>query len=256
MNKFRNLAAVATLAAMSLTAVTAEAFVIGPTTPGKWGPPAFGTGATVSYSYMSNGVDCSLESAGCTISAFGSFGPALAVWKSEVEAAMAAWAAVANLTFLEVPDLGEAFNAPGGSGDMRFGGHFFNGPGGVLAHGYYPPVNGDTAAGDMHFDTGDCWEAAFDGTGDGCFSIFQVAAHELGHALGLDHTGVPGSLMNPFYTEAFAGPQADDIAGMVFIYGPAVPPPPVPEPGSLALLALAFTATTFATRRRALRAGM
>ena len=105
-----------------------------------------------------------------------------------------------------------------------------DGAGGTLAHGYYPPANGLTAAGDIHFDIGDTWKLGFGGGG---FDIFQVAAHEIGHAIGLDHTAVPASLMNPFYTEVFAGPQADDIAGAVFIYGAAVS---TPEGGSTLLL--------------------
>jgi hypothetical protein len=148
-------------------------------------------------------------------------------FKTAIKAAFAAWSAVANITFVEVPDNGVAFNGAEALGDIRIGGHAFDGANGVLAHAYFPPDNGTTAAGDIHFDTGETWKIGFGGAG---FDIFQVAAHEIGHAIGLDHTSVAGSLMNPFYTEAFSGPRADDIAGAQFIYGAAAP---VPLPASV-----------------------
>lgn len=218
--------------------MAASAYVLGPTSPGKWGSPVFGTGATVTWSYMASGVDCSADGGGLC-SSFASFMPV--GFEAAVNAAFAAWAAVADLTFMQIADGGEAFNAPGTSGDIRLGGHTFDGPSGTLAHGYYPPVNGDTAAGDIHFDTAESWKLGWGGPG---FNIYQVLSHELGHALGLDHTAVPNSLMNPFYTEAFMGPQADDIAGMQYIYGP------VPEPSTWALFAIGVAALSLSRRRR------
>ena len=213
----------------------ASAYVLGPTTPGKWGNPAMGTGATVTWSYMNTGVGCAAEFAGCSISALSSFMPA--GFGTQIQAAFSAWSAVANLTFVFVAvDNGVAFNAAGTNADIRIGGHAFDGAGGTLAHGFFPPSNGITAAGDIHFDIAESWLLA---PAPGSFDIFQVMAHELGHALGLDHTNVPNSLMDPFYTTAYLGPQADDIAGMQFIYGAPVTAN-VPEPTTLALVGLAL----------------
>ena len=221
--------------------LAASAFVLGGTTPGKWGSPTFGTGATITYSFMPTGTSCVAEFAGCTITALSGFMPV--GFQAQVVAALNAWSAVANLTFVLVPDDGAAFNAPTTSGDFRFGGHTFDGPSGTLAHGFFPPVNGNTAAGDMHYDIADAWKIGFGGPG---IDIFQVTAHEVGHALGLDHTAIPSSLMNAFYSEAFSGPQADDIAGIQFIYGLPVP---IPEPASWAMLGLGLAAVMVRRRR-------
>lgn len=235
----------AAFAAALFATMSASAFVLGPTAPGKWGPPAFGTGATVTYSYIADGVSCADAFLGCTISAISTFMPMGA--KAAIDAAFAAWSAVAEITFIETLDVGEAFNAVGASGDIRIGGHTFDGLGGTISHGFFPPVNSVSAAGDFHFDTAEIWKIGFGGPG---FDIFQVAAHEIGHAIGLGHTLVPMSLLNPFYTEAFSGPQADDIAGAQFIYGASQA---VPEPSVLVLVSIGLIGLGFVPRRVAAR---
>lgn len=52
-------------------------------------------------------------------------------------------------------------------------------------------------------------------------NLFQVAAHEFGHSLGLSHSDVRRSLMAPFYRGFEPGFQLDrdDIDGIQSLYG-------------------------------------
>ena len=183
-------------------------------------------GGTVTYSYMTNGLSMSAEGSDASV-ALTSLPTYASCFLTEISNAFAAWSSVANIQFVQTSDNGAAFNASGASGDIRIAAHTFDGPSNVLAHTYYPPPNGLTAAGDMHFDRQENWSCT---GGGGTIDIGIVAIHELGHAIGLNHELTLTAIMNPYYNASVAVPFADDITGAVSIYGPAAVAVPVPNP--------------------------
>uniref|UniRef100_A0A8C9Y115 Collagenase 3 n=1 Tax=Sander lucioperca TaxID=283035 RepID=A0A8C9Y115_SANLU len=88
----------------------------------------------------------------------------------------------------------------------------FDGPNGLLAHAYPP---GQGIGGDTHFDEDENWTKD-----SSAYNLFVVAAHELGHALGMSHSGDAGALMYPVYSYTTGYPLADDdIEGIQALYG-------------------------------------
>lgn len=87
----------------------------------------------------------------------------------------------------------------------------FNGPGGVLAHAYYPQD------GRAHFDED---ETFTHNTSSGT-NLLWVAVHEFGHSLGLRHSNVRGAVMYPYYTGYVPDMKlhSDDVAGIQSLYG-------------------------------------
>lgn len=119
------------------------------------------------------------------------------VWKGIFTDQLKRWDAVeSNLTLTVHSDGGQGFGAFGSAqndskfGDIRIAAHRFDGAGNVLAHAYYPPPNGGTAAGDSHFDQSEKWVLASSGSsatsssatasGSGVLAALQFTASHSG----------------------------------------------------------------------------
>ncbi|XP_035289641.1 matrix metalloproteinase-28 isoform X1 [Anguilla anguilla] len=129
-----------------------------------------------------------------------------------VRTAFQLWSNVSALAFREVAggpaDIRLAFYA----GEHNDGtGNAFDGPGGALAHAFFP------CRGEAHFDMAERWTLdGFKG-----HNLFMVIAHEIGHTLGLEHSPARHALMSPYYKKLGKALVLswDDITAVQQLYG-------------------------------------
>lgn len=98
---------------------------------------------------------------------------------------------------------------PGFSNNRNFG------------HGFFPPslANGTlTIAGDIHFNKDVKWTTESTASNSE-IDFITVAAHELGHVLGLDHVGLSEALMHKSCRRPHRFLYNDDILGIQNLYG-------------------------------------
>ncbi|XP_070331753.1 stromelysin-3 isoform X2 [Odocoileus virginianus] len=149
--------------------------------------------------------------------------------RQAVAEALQVWSDVTPLTFTEVheghADIVIDFTRYWHGDNLPF-----DGPGGILAHAFFPKTHRE---GDVHFDYDETWTI---GDNQGT-DLLQVAAHEFGHVLGLQHTTAAKALMSPFYTFRYPlSLSPDDRRGIQQLYGrPRLAPtsrPPDLGPGT------------------------
>lgn len=124
------------------------------------------------------------------------------------------WENVANIDFEQVTD--------GAATQIVLGLDGIDGVGNTLADastsgsGLPGETRFSATFSEIRFDTAEPWNASKTDPGQ----FFATAVHEIGHAIGLNHTGNPATLMYEFTGEV-ATVAAGDIAGAQAIYGTA-----------------------------------
>jgi hypothetical protein len=215
----------------------------------KWGEPRVGTPARVTYAFASGPVsrpdarNCrQMQSLDRLVEATGATAQAI---RAEAAAAFRMWSEVSGLVFEEIADA-DAANILLGAQAMPRGFAFTNvdfaredaagvmEAGGSDGRGLSLPIagtgEGATTApvaarvapitrSAICLNPRHDWKIGFDGN-LAAYDLRYTFAHEIGHAIGLDHHLKGLSIMHFKYSEVFQGLQAADISGVQWLYGP------------------------------------
>ena len=131
------------------------------------------------------------------------------------------WAQVSALDFTEVTAGGDIIISfeTGDHGDNcnPIEQCIFDGTGGILAHAFFPPPNGNLA-GDCHFDESERWTIEIRNSNSQPIDLLTVAIHEIGHSLGISHSAETDAIMYALYGGSRRDLAQDDIDAIQALY--------------------------------------
>jgi len=206
--------------------------------PVKFGRPELGAGAAITYAFLTRPArfpsarNC--QAMGALDPILKRSGIALTALRREAAAAFAMWEKQADISFRRILDADRADVLIGVELEAR-GRAFTN-----VAYDKNDPSDGETeAAARLDYvalgrpgpaaprrinrsliclNADELWKIGFDGNNQ-IYDLRYTFAHEIGHAIGLDHPGASHAVMNFRYGERFRELQAGDVAGAIALYG-------------------------------------
>ena len=170
----------------------------------KWGSSILGTPAgEVDWSFATSNFAGALTQ-------FDSF--LTGMFQTEVAQAFARWKSVADVDFHRVSDSATT--------DIRLGLNHIDGANNIVGQEQSSFSGGSEIASVISFDMDEGWHP-FNGAlvSSGGASFYDVALHEIGHALGLDHYNVSPAIMNAVLNPSVTDLTQSDIDGVQALYG-------------------------------------
>jgi hypothetical protein len=185
----------------------------------KWGEPRMGTGAAVTWGFATadvafpDAINCKRLAPMAEIAPVWGGNP-LRLAKI-ASGAFAMWSRAADLSFRpagpgEAPDI--LIGTQGVPDHVAFANVWHGAPSGGIA-----PLTRATVC----LNPEQAWSAGPGPAPAGALDLETVLAHEIGHAIGLDHPGARGSLMGYSNQGSIDHLMPGDIAGAVALYGTA-----------------------------------